>query len=573
MTSGERQGGNGTAPPAMRRMTGGRFIAETFRAQGVSHVFFMDAILRRALTELEELGIRRVLGHSEKGVAYMADGYARAARRPGICMAQSVGAANLAAALQESWFAYAPVIALTGRHAPINQYRNAYQELPHEPLYASVTKFRGRVDEVAQLPHVLRQAFREATTGTSRPVHVDIAGHTGDVVGAAELTAAIVPEEAFSRIPAFRPAPDPDSVERVSTALARSARPVVVAGAGVVLSGAGEQLQAFVERNGIPVVMSLDAKGVLLEHHPLNGGVAGTYSRACANQILHAADLVVFIGSDAGDMITNNWTLPRPGTAVVQIDVDPAELGRNFPGAIGMHADPRAALERLSENAPRRSRPEWLRQMAELVAAWRAEAERERASDAVPIRPERLCRELTEWLPKNAALVADTGYASHWSGTLVYLTDPGQTYLRAAGSLGWAFPASLGVQCALPDRPVVCLTGDGGFMYHLPELETARRHNLNVITVVNNNHCLAQGRRNIEVAYEGRGGNKHEIFAYRDTDFAQLARDFDCFGIRIDKPGDLPRAFAEARRSGKPAVIDVVTDPEASAALPWSPPA
>ncbi|WP_247493341.1 thiamine pyrophosphate-binding protein [Bradyrhizobium sp. 142] len=561
-----------TAVAPARRMTGGRFIAETIKAKGISHVFFMDAVLRRALTEMEDLGIKRILGHSEKGIAYMADGYARALRRPAVCMAQSVGAANLAAALQESWFAYSPVVALTGRHAATYQYRNAYQELPHEPLYASVTKFRGRVDEVSQLPHLLRQAFREATTGASRPVHLDIAGYTGDIVGAAEFTAAIFPEETFAKVPAFRLSPDPESLSRAAAAIAASERPVILAGAGLMMSGAEGALKALVEHHGIPVVMSLDAKHALPEFHPQNGGVAGTYSRSCANQILHDADLVIYVGSDTGDMITNHWKLPKPETQIVQIDIDPAELGRNFPEAIAVHGDPKTALERLDSELPFRARANWQRKVTDYVAEWRAEAETARSSEAMPIRPERLCREISDWLPKNAMLVADTGYASHWSGTLVYLTDPAQGYLRAAGSLGWAFPASLGVQCAMPDRPVVCLTGDGGFMYHLPELETARRHGLNVITIVDNNHCLGQGRRNIDIAYEGRKGNKEEIFAYRDTDFAQIARDFDCFGVRVEKPGDLAKAFDHARRSGKPAVIDVVTDFEALAPLPWTPP-
>ncbi|MGY4230227.1 thiamine pyrophosphate-dependent acetolactate synthase large subunit-like protein [Bradyrhizobium sp. USDA 4503] len=186
------------------------------------------------------------------------------------------------------------------------------------------------------------------------------------------------------------------------------------------------------------------------------------------------------------------------------------------------------------------------------------------------MRPERLCRELGRWLPKDAILVADTGFASHWSGTLVPLTHRGQQYLRAAGSLGWAFPAALGAQCAHPDRPVICLTGDGGFMYHLPELETARRHHLNTITIVNNNHRLAQGRRNIEAAYKGRTGNKEEIYVYREIDFAKLALDMDCFGVRVDNPADLSKAFDEARASGLPAVIDVPTDPSALAPLAWS---
>ncbi|WP_247369368.1 thiamine pyrophosphate-binding protein [Bradyrhizobium sp. CW10] len=553
-----------------RKMTGGRFIAETLKAQGVSHVFFMDAILRHALTEMEELGIKRVLGHSEKAVVYMADGYARASRRPGVCMAQSVGAANLASGLQESWFAFSPVIALTGRHPAQNQYRNAYQELPHDPLFAPVTKFRGRVDLPEQLPQVLRQAFREATTGVSRPVHIDVVGHTGQVAGSAEIFASVVPEEDYARIPSSRPIPDSDHVMKAAAAIEKSRRPVIVAGAGAILSGAELELTAFAEKHRIPIVMSLDAKQILLDEHPLNGGIVGTYSQACANQIVHAADLVFFVGSDTGDMTTNNWTLPRSGTVVIQVDIEAAELGRNFPGTIGLHGDPLAALRVLSDTIVPSERSEWLALVSSFVAKWRSDIEVECASDAMPMRPERLCRELGNWLPKDAILVADTGFASHWSGTLLPLTDRRQQYLRAAGSLGWAFPAALGAQCAHPDRPVICLTGDGGFMYHLPELETARRHNLNTITIVNNNHRLAQGRRNIDAAYEGRTGNRDEIFVYREIDFAKLARDMDCFGVRVEKPADLCKAFADARASGLPAVIDVPTDPSAVAPLPWS---
>jgi acetolactate synthase-1/2/3 large subunit len=462
------------------------------------------------------------------------------------------------------------VIALTGRQSAPNQYRNAYQELPHEPLFASVTKFRGRVDEPSQLPHVLRQAFREVTTGSTRPAHIDLAGHTGQIAGSSEIMASISAEENFSQIPAYRPTPDRKMIAKAAAALAASKRPVIIAGAGVTVSGAELELTAFAERHQIPVLMSLDAKQVLLTAHPLNGGIVGTYAQECSNRIADGADLVLFVGSDTGDMTTNYWTLPRAGTPIIQIDIDPSELGRNYPGTIGLQGDPLASLQALSTAVTPKPHADWVTQVSKLIADWRVVADKDCASDASPIRPERLCREIGDWLPKDAVFVADTGYASHWSGTLMPLTDRGQIYLRAAGSLGWAFPAAIGAQCAHPDRPVVCLTGDGGFMYHLPELETARRHNLNTITIVNNNYRLAQGRRNIDVAYEGRGGNKEEIFVYREMDFAKVARDFGCFGIRVEKPSELRAAFEAARASGLPAVIDVPTDPEAAAPLPWT---
>src|SRR5687767_2104953 len=165
-----------------QKMTGARLFAQTLAAYGVSHVFFMDAVLRRALAEMEDFGITRVLGHSEKGVAYMADGYARVSGRPGVCMAQSVGAANLAAALQDPYLGHSAVVAVTGRHVAAFQHRNAYQEVEHAPLSRAVTKFHASIDVLEQIPQLMRQAFREATTGTPRPVHLDIAGLTGDAI-------------------------------------------------------------------------------------------------------------------------------------------------------------------------------------------------------------------------------------------------------------------------------------------------------------------------------------------------------------------------------------------------------
>jgi acetolactate synthase-1/2/3 large subunit len=161
-----------------KKMTGARYFAQLLEAYGVTHIFFMDAILRRALAEIEDTKIVRVLGHSEKGVGYMADGYARISGRPGICMAQSVGAANLAASMQDPYLGHSPVSALTGRHIAAMQYRNSYQEVEHGTLFSPVTKFHAQMEVVEQMPHLIRQAFREATTATPRPVHLDAASHS-----------------------------------------------------------------------------------------------------------------------------------------------------------------------------------------------------------------------------------------------------------------------------------------------------------------------------------------------------------------------------------------------------------
>ncbi|MFC1935681.1 thiamine pyrophosphate-dependent enzyme [Chloroflexota bacterium] len=165
--------------------------------------------------------------------------------------------------------------------------------------------------------------------------------------------------------------------------------------------------------------------------------------------------------------------------------------------------------------------------------------------------------------------MSDTGHSGIWSGTMVDLKHPGQTYIRAAGSLGWAFSAALGAKCAVPERPVICFTGDGGFWYHIAELETALRWGINTVTVVNNNHSLNQGKRGIERAYAEQTGNPDQLWQFLDIDFARMAQAVGCFGVRVTRPGELGSALEEALASGKPAVVDVVSDIEAVAPLAW----
>ena len=555
-----------------QKMTGARLFAQTLKAYGVTHVFFMDAILRRALAEMEDVGIKRILGHSEKAVAYMADGFARISGRPGICMAQSVGAANLASGMQDPYLGHSAVIAITGRHVAPFQYRNSYQEVQHAPLYAAVTKFHAQIDTLEQIPHLMRQAFREATTGTPRPVHLDIAGLTGDAITALEGSFDVVADEAHTRFPAFRPGPDPEVAAKAAAAIKAAARPVIVADRGAAISGAGAALARLAERIQAPVVLTLDAKDIMVEDHPLYRGALGLYGRGCANHVVAEADLVIYAGCNTSDHTTANWQMPREGTAIIQIDLDPVEIGRNYSRVIGIQSDVRAALDALASAAAAARHDDWLAHTMKFVAEWRTEADAARASEEVPIRPERICGELTELLPKDGILVADTGYAALWSGTLVYLRHPTQTYIRAAGSLGWSFPASLGAKCAAPNRPVICFCGDGGFFYHLPELETARRRGIKTVTVVNNNHSLAQGLRNLNIAYQGRDQtHKGECFEFLPTDFAGVAKSFGCFGVTVEKPQDFRKAFEAAMASDLPAVIDVKTAFGHQAPMAWVP--
>ncbi len=552
-------------------MTGAQFIAETLRGYGTSHVFFIDAILRRTLIELEALGITRVMAHSEKAAAYMADGYARVSGKPGVCMAQSVGAANLAAGLQDPFLAHSPVIAFTGHKPPLFQHRNAYQEIDHGPLFAATTKFAAQVESIEQLRVLLPQAFREATTGAPRPVHLDLAGLQGELTETATLNGAPVVQTEFARAPAFRVPPDDAAIQRAAAAISSSARPLIVCGSGAIQSGAHDAVRALAEKLDAPVATSLGGRGIVPTTHRLSLGVIGTYSAPPANRIAYEADLVIYVGSSVGDQVTHNWTIPAATTPIVQIDIDPSELGRNHAATIAVHADPaRGVAGLVAQIAPRRDTG-WARRAADAITAWRHSIATLLASPDTPIRPERLCAELGAALPDDAIFVSDTGYSAVWSGTLIDLPSPRQSYLRAAGSLGWAFPAALGAKCAAPDRPVICFCGDGAFYYHLAELETAVRKNIAVTIVINNNSAFAQGRATIRRLYGNRPGDPDDINAFSRVDFAAVARGFGADAIRVERPEAIAPALQSALRSPRVTVIDVVTDPAPRAPEAWIP--
>ena len=315
----------------MPKMTGGRFLAETLKGYGVTHVFFVPAIVRKAVVEMEKVGVRRIVTHGEKAAAYMADGYARAIGRPGVCMAQSVGAANLAAGLQDPYLACSPVVAITGHRPLMHRYRNSYQEIQHLGLFDATTKSSTVVDSVEQLPHLLRQAFREATSGAPGPAHLDFQGNLGEVIVETEADMEVIVEDAFTEVLAFRPEPEAERVREAAALLAGARRPAIVAGGGVTLSHAQRDVVELAELLSVPVATSLNAKGTIPEDHPLSVGVVGSYSRWCANRIVAEADLVLFIGSHTGSQVTLDWRIPPQGTPVIQIDIDPSELGRTTP--------------------------------------------------------------------------------------------------------------------------------------------------------------------------------------------------------------------------------------------------
>ena len=548
---------------------GAEVVAEMLAGYGVTHVFMVPAVLRRSFVEMERrTKIARVHCHGEKSAAYMADGYARASGKPGICMAQVIGALNLAAGLRDAYLAHSPVIAMTGGRDPKTKFRKVYQEIDDVPAFEPVTKFNATVDEVARIPDMLRQAFRVATSGAPGPVHLQFRGNEGQLdLEEAEMEALV--EVQFAHVPPFRPEPEAAHVKAALELLQKAERPIFVAGGGVRASGAGCELVALAEALQIPVATSLNGKDCIPGTHPLSIGVVGSYSRESANRAVNRADLVCFIGTETGGMTTHFWAVPKIGVAAIQIDIEPESLGRNYPLQASVLGDAKAVLSAMIKQADKASakkREPWVKEISALRAEWYAKYKADLESDAAPIHPARLCHELTQHVPDDGIVLVDTGHAGMWMGGMYDLRKPTQSYIRSAGHLGWAFPAGIGAKAACPDRPVVVFTGDAGFWYHIAEVETAVRWKINSVTIVNNNGGGNQSKRGFDRAYGGEPTAKsRELWTYNPMNFAKLAEDMGALGIRVERASDIAPALARALAANRPAVIDVVSDIEALA--------
>jgi len=430
------------------------------------------------------------------------------------------------------------------------------------------------VDTIARLPDMLRQAFREATTGSPGPVHLQFGGHHAENI-MTEADLELIVEDRYKQVPPFRPAADAAQVTDALRALDAAERPIIVAGGGVTWSGAQAEVVALAEKLSVPVATALNAKGCILETHPLAVGVCGTYSRTCANHAVAEADLVFYIGSHTGSQVTARWQIPKVGKSeVIQLDIDVREIGRNYPVKHALPGDARTVLRQIIEAAGGGSgnkRAPWLARVKTLVEEWKSLVAANTNSDAVPMRPERVCRELSSALPDNAVLVSDTGHSGIWTGALVNFTRPGQRLVRCAGSLGWGFPGAMGVKCALPKAPVICFAGDGGFYYHLAELETAARYGINLVVIVNNNASLNQEIPHFDKSYGGDPDERgREMWGFTEVNFVKVAESLGCMGIRVEKPEQMGPAIQKALAAGKPVVIDTVTDHRAFSPKTWT---
>jgi acetolactate synthase-1/2/3 large subunit len=314
------------------------------------------------------------------------------------------------------------------------------------------------------------------------------------------------------------------------------------------------------------VVTTCDGKAIIDESHPLWSGIIGGYGCDCANKASLASDLIIFLGTQTSDQTTSDWNNPKPGTRIIQIDIDASEIGRNYFNTFPLPGDARTVIEQLTPALAAGSRDSWLKEVADYTKATFDKQAARWASNDAPIDPARLCKEISAVLPDDAVIVSDTGWSAIWTSNYLRM-KASQIYIRAAGTLGWSFPASLGAKCGVPNRPVINFTGDGGFFYYLGEMETAVRYNIPTVTVVNNNHSLGQiVAPAIGLAYQDDPEQCKKRYGFTQVNLANVAREFGLFAERVESPDKIGPAIKAALQSGKPSLVEVVSGMQEPAA-------
>jgi acetolactate synthase-1/2/3 large subunit len=544
-------------------------VALELDALGVEHFFLMTGRDNQLWIALEAVGIRQVLTRSESAAVYMADAYARLRGRPSFVYgAYGPGAANVAGGMAEPFWSGSPVVALTSAMRRADRSRGEYQDLDQATMFGPVTKWGAEASVPTHVPRLVREAARRAISGAPGPVYLGIPNDLFETP--IQEYSPPATDDDNVEMPLRRPAPTEAEAEAVVTALTSASRPIILAGNGIHQSLAYDALRLMAERLGIPVVTSSAGKGSIAETHELALGSVGRYSRNYANAAFREADVVLAIGTQLGGLVTDAYRLIAPDAHLIHVNVDPNVIGQNFPTALGVVADARAFLEAVLAAADRLDYPAvavsaHVTSLAAERAAWRERraviAARD-GMDGTPMRPEAVMAEIGAQMADDAVIVADTGYSAAWAGALAEVRTAGRHFLRADGSLGWAFPAALGAQLAVPNQQVICVTGDGGFGYHLPEIETAIRLQLPVVVVVLNNQTLAFEAHVQEHLY---GKVVNEVNDFHDVDYGKVARAFGAGGFRVTNIAQFKAALAAGLRRGGPTIIDAVIDREAMA--------
>jgi len=521
----------------MARMTGGEALVQSVYREGVRVIFGLPGVqLYGVLAALrDEPRIRFIATRHEQATSFMADGYARAGGDFGTALVvPGPGLLNAASGLSTAYSASSPVLMIAGQipKASIGKNIGLLHEVnDQQDAIAPVTKWRRRILEIADVPAGVREAVRQLRTGRPRPVEIEMSPETMEDEGEAHL----LPPSEFGRPPA--PAADVDTAAEM---LLAAKTPAIYAGGGVLLSGASDALAAVAEYLQAGVIESAEGKGAVSDHSDLSLGTA-FWRGSPLYAHLHAADVVLAVGSRLA------LATFAAGQRIIQIDVDGEEIGRNHPNTTGLVGDARATLEALLDR---------LRAAAPPRPSLKAEREALRAQLAAMVTQEpqaSILKSLRAGTPEDAIFVAGMTQIGYYSRPFWPVYQP-RTYLSSSysGNLGYAYPVALGAKVARPDRPVVSVSGDGGFMYNAQEMATAVGHKINVVQVVFNDNAFGNVARDLDEAWGGHFGSM-----LHNPDFMKLAGAFGVHGMRAKDPLEVGRLVAEAVQMDRPVLIEV----------------
>lgn len=537
-------------------------IARDLARHGVGPVFAQSLPSAIALAIDADPNMKMIAYRTENAGAAMADGYARINRRVGVVMAQNGPAATLLVpGLAEALKSSVPIVALVQDVNRPQADRNAFQELDHIALFQGCTKWVRRVTEASRITDYVDMAFAAATSGRPGPAVLIL---PADLLNE-KITEVSDRGASLGEIPLDRTMADPARIREAAELIAAAKNPLVVAGGGVHLSGAADEVEELVSSASLPALTTVMGKGAIDEAHPLALGVAGYNIGVLSparhlRPIIERADVVLLIGTRTNQNGTDSWQLYPDGARYIHIDVDPVEIGRNYE-AIRLVGDAKLTLAELAKTLEgRRDKQPALEKE---IAAARVKHEDDilpiLRSNASPIRPERLMEDLRKVLTPETIVVADASYSTLWIACYLRSLFSGMRFLtpRGLAGLGWGLPMAIGAKVAHPDSPVLSVVGDGGFAHVWSELETSARMKTPIVLTVLNNGVLAYQKDAEDVKFGGYTSACH----FAPVDHAAIARACGCRGVRIENADDYLPAVREALASDVTTVIDVVTDP------------
>jgi len=537
-----------------RELTGSEILLRCLIREGVDTIFgYPGGAVLPIYDSLYHGQIRHVLARHEQGAIHMAEGYARVTGKPGVVIATSgPGATNLVTGIANAYMDSIPLVCITG-NVPQNLIgTDAFQEADITGITMPITKHNYFVTDVRDLARVVKEAFVIASTGRPGPVLIDIPKDVSNAKAALKF-----PDKVFIR--GYQPTTDPHplQVQKLKAAIAKAERPVILAGGGVVTSGADQELKAFAEQAQIPVVTTLMGIGGFSGHHPLWVGMPGMHGTYAANHALLECDLLIGIGARFDDRVTmGRIDKFAKGAKIAHIDIDPAEIGKNVDAYIPIVGDVKRVLQAALDGLPRSRSADWLRRIED----WKRQYPLTFRPSENALKPQWVSRHLYETTGGDAIVTTDVGQHQMWVAQYFRFARP-RSFITSGGlgTMGFGFPAALGAQIANPDRLVICVTGDGGFQMTSQELAIAALENLPVKVAIINNRCLGMVRQWQEVFYQERYS---EVDLSGSPDFVKLAEAYGVKGLRARTEEEAKRAWQEALAHPGPVVVDFEIDPE-----------